>query len=213
VAIDNCNDIHIVNMTMQTTAFGQAEGLLITGDRNILSHTTVIGSGDALQANGRIYMVDSTVIGGGDTILGRGTLFCEPCTIKSNSVMMWPRNPKEVHGNVFLDSTFIGTREPTTFARSPQNEAFSYPYAEVVLLNTTLTNIAPEGWSNADKGGNVHFWEYNSRNADGSSVDVSKRVSWSRQLDKIKDAKLIADYSRPEFVLAGWKPSLEVRLK
>ena len=213
VAIDNCNDIHIVNMTLQTTAFGQAEGLLITGDRNILSHVTVIGSGDALQANGRIYMVDSTVIGGGDTILGRGTLFCERCTIKSNSVMMWPRNPKEVHGNVFLDSTFIGTREPTTFARSPQNEAFSYPYAEVVLLNTTLTNIAPEGWSNADKGGNVHFWEYNSRNADGSSVDVSKRVSWSRQLDKIKDAKLIADYSRPEFVLAGWKPSLEVRLK
>ena len=73
-------------MTLQTTALGQAEGLLITGDRNILSHVTVIGSGDALQANGRIYMVDSTIIGGGDTILGRGTLFCERCTIKSNSV-------------------------------------------------------------------------------------------------------------------------------
>jgi pectinesterase len=213
VAVDNCNDIHIVNMTMQTTAFGQAEGLLITGDRNILSHTTVIGSGDALQANGRIYMVDSTILGGGDTILGRGTLFCERCTIKSNSVLMWPRNPKEVHGNVFLDSTFIGTREPTTIARSPQNEAFSYPYAEVVLLNTKLTNIAPEGWSTADKGGNVHFWEYNSLNADGSPVDVSKRVPWSRQLDKIKDAKVIADYSSPEFVLAGWKPKLEVKSK
>jgi pectin methylesterase-like acyl-CoA thioesterase len=208
VAIDNCNDIHVVNMSLQTTLTGQAEGLLITGDRNILSRVTVIGSGDALQANGRIYMVDSTIIGGGDTILGRGTLFCQRCTIKSNSVMMWPRNPKDVHGNVFLDSTFIGTRAPTTFARSPQNEAFSYPYAEVVLLNTTLTNIAPEGWGNADKGGNVRFWEYNSRNPDGSLVDVSKRVSWSRQLDKIKDAKLIADYSRPEFVLAGWKPKL-----
>ena len=211
VTIDNCNDIHIVNMTLQTTAFGQAEGLLITGDRNILSHTTVIGSGDALQANGRIYMVDSTILGGGDTILGRGTLFCERCTIKSNSVMMWPRNPKEVHGNVFKDSSFIGTRGPTTLARSPQNEAFSYPHAEVVLLNAKLTNIAPEGWGNADKGGNVRFWEYNSLNADGSPVDVSKRVTWSRQLDKIKDAKLIADYSRPEFVLAGWKPKLIVR--
>ena len=43
VAIDNCNDIHIVNMTLQTTAPGQSEGLLITGDRNILSHVTVIG--------------------------------------------------------------------------------------------------------------------------------------------------------------------------
>jgi hypothetical protein len=73
VSVDNSNGIHIINMTLQTTAPGQAEGLLITGDRNILSHVTVIGSGDALQANGRIYMVDSTVYGTGDTILGRGT--------------------------------------------------------------------------------------------------------------------------------------------
>lgn len=214
VAIDNCNDVHIVNMTLHTTAPGQSEGLLITGDRNILSHVTVIGGGDALQANGRIYMVDSTIDGTGDTILGRGTLFCERCTIKSTSVMMWPRNPKGVHGNVFKDSIFIGTRNPTTIARSPLNDGrFSYPFAEVVLLNATLINIVPEGWSDADKGGNVHFWEYQSRNPDGSPVDVSRRVPWSRQLDKNKDAKLIADYSRPEFVLAGWKPKLEARIK
>lgn len=208
VAIDNCDDINVINMTLQTTAPGQSEGLLINGDRNILSHVTVIGFGDALQANGRIYMVDSTIDGSGDTILGRGTLFCERCTIRSTSVMMWPRNGKGIHGNVFKDSTFIGTRGPTTIARSPKNGDFEYPYAEVVLLNTTLTNIAPEGWSDADKGGNVRFWEYASKNADGTPIDVSKRVPWSRQLDKVKDAKIIADYSRPEFVLAGWKPKL-----
>lgn len=211
VAIDNCNDIHLINLTLQTTLQGQAEGLLITGDRNILSYVTVIGSGDALQANGRIYMVDSTVDGGGDTILGRGTLFCERCTIKSRSVMMWPRNHEGVHGDVFKDSTFIALQNPTTIARSPRNESFTYPFAEVVLLNATLVNIAPEGWSDADKGGNVRFWEYQSKNADGSPVDVSRRVPWSRQLDKEKDAKLIADYSRPEFVLNGWKPKLSVR--
>ena len=209
VAVDNSNDIHILNMTLQTTAPGQAEGLLITGDRNILSHVTVIGSGDALQANGRIYMVDSTVYGTGDTILGRGTLFCERCTIKSTHTLMWPRNPRAVHGNVFKDSTFIGTKEATTIARSPVNETFAYPYAEVVLLNTTLENIAPEGWGEADKGGNVHFWEYNSHNSDGSAVDTSHRVPWSRQLRQPEDARLIADYSRPDFVLAGWKPKPE----
>jgi hypothetical protein len=32
--------------------------------------------------------------------------------------------------------------------------------------------------------------------------------AWSRELDKVADAKLIADYSRPEFVLAGWNPQL-----
>jgi len=212
VAVDNSNGIHIVNMTLHTTAPGQSEGLLITGDRNILSHVTVIGGGDALQANGRIYVVDSTIEGTGDTILGRGTMFCERCTIRSTRVMMWPRNPRDVHGNVFKDSTFIGTQDPTTIARSPQNERFSYPYAEVVLLNSTLGNIASEGWGDADKGGSVHFWEYNSRNPDGSVVDVSKRVPWSRQLDKLKDAKLIGDYSRPSFVLAGWEPKLEVKV-
>lgn len=214
VAIDNCNDFHIVKMTLETTVYGQAEGLLINGERNILSNVTVIGSGDALQANGRIYMVDSTVVGTGDTILGRGTLFCERCTIKSTRVMMWTRNGKEDHGNVFLNSTFIGTdKEPTTIARSPKNGDFEYPFAEDILINCTLINIAPEGWSDADKSGNVRFWEFNSKNADGTPVDTSKRVSWSRQLDKTKDAKIIADYSRPEFILGGWKPKLEVKIK
>jgi len=114
-----------------------------------------------------------------------------------------------VHGNVFKDSTFIGTKEATTIARSPVNETFAYPYAEVVLLNATLENIAPEGWGEADKGGEVHFWEYNSHNPDGSAVDTSHRVPWSRQLRQPGDAKLIADYSRPDFVLAGWKPKPE----
>jgi len=209
VAVDNSNGIHIVNMTLHTTAPGQSEGLLITGDRNILSHVTVIGGGDALQANGSIYVVDSTIVGTGDTILGRGTVFCERCTLKSTSVMMWPRNHQGVHGNVFLNSTFIGTNGPTTIARSPQNERFSYPFAEVVLLHSTLANVAPEGWSDADRGGNVRFWEYDSRNTDGSPVDVSRRVAWSRQLDGTRDARIIADYSRPEFVLAGWKPRLD----
>lgn len=213
VAIDNCNDIHIAKMTLQTTAFGQAEGLLITGDRNILSRVTVIGSGDALQANGSIYIVDSTINGAGDTILGRGTLFCERCTIRSRSVMMWPRNHQGVHGDIFKDSRFVGTSTPTTIARSPRNESFTYPFAEVVLLNATLVNVAPEGWGDADKGGNVRFWEFQSRNPDGSLVDVSRRVQWSRQLDKVKDSKLIEDYSRPEFVFSGWRPQLDPRLK
>jgi pectinesterase len=213
VAIDNCNGIQIANITLKTTAYGQAEGLLITGDRNILSNVKIVGSGDALQANGRIYMVDSSVEGSGDTILGRGTLFCERCTIRSTSVLMWPRNPKGVHGNVFKDSTLIASRAPTTIARSPQNDRFTYPFAEVVLLNSTLVNIAPEGWGEADRGGEVRFWEFNSRGPDGSPVDVSKRVPWSRQLDKAKDAKIIEDYSRPAFVLAGWTPAIEIGAK
>jgi pectinesterase len=208
---DNSSDIHIVNMTLQTTAFGQAEGLLITGRRNILSNVHVIGSGDALQVNGPAYIVDSIIDGDGDTILGRGPAFFERCTLRSRSVFMWIRNTSDNHGNVFKNCSFTGTAEPTTLARSPKNGASTYPYAEAVLLNCTLSGILPEGWSAADEGGKVRFLEYNSRNPDGSPVDVSKRAPLSRQLDRDKDAKLISDYSSPAFVLDGWQPQLTKR--
>lgn len=207
-AVDNSNDIHLVNVTLQTTAVGQAEGLLITGQRNILSNVRVIGSGDALQVNGAVYIVDSIIEGSGDTILGRGAAFFERSTLRSRSVFMWIRNTSANHGNVFKNCTFIGTAAPTTLARSPKNGASTYPYAEAVLINSTLSGILPEGWSAADEGGKVRFWEYNSRNPDGSLVNVSKRSPLSRQLDKEKDAKLISDYSKPAFVLGGWTPRL-----
>lgn len=207
-AVDNSNGIQIINLTLETTAPGQSEGLLMTGQRNILQNVRVIGFGDALQVNGPAYIVDSIIEGAGDSILGRGPAFFEHCTLKSRSIFMWIRNTAANHGNVFKDCTFTGTAEPTVFARSPKNGNSTYPDAEAVLLNCTLTGIRPEGWGPADEGGKVHFWEYNSRNADGSPVDVSKRSPLSRQLDKVKDAKLIADYSNPAFVLDGWTPEL-----
>ena len=207
-AVDNSNGIHMLNLTLETTAPGQAEGLLVNGQRNILKNVRVIGFGDALQVNGPAYIVDSLIEGAGDTILGRGPAFFERTTLKSRSVFMWIRNTAANHGNVFKDCNFVGTAEPTVLARSPKNGNSTYPFAEAVLLNCTLTGIRPEGWGPADEGGNVRFWEYNSRNADGSAVDVSKRSALSRQLDKEKDAKLIADFGKPAFVLGGWDPQL-----
>jgi pectin methylesterase-like acyl-CoA thioesterase len=207
-AVDNSNDIQILNMTLETTAPGQSEGLLMTGQRNILKNVRVIGFGDALQVNGAAYIVDSIIEGAGDSILGRGAAFFDHCTLKSRSVFMWIRNTAANHGNVFKDCTFIGTAEPTVLVRSPKNGNSTYPYAEAVLLNCRLSGIRPEGWGPTDEGGQVHLWEFNSRAPDGAPVDISKRSPLSRQLDKIKDAKLIADYSNPAFVLDGWKPQL-----
>jgi pectin methylesterase-like acyl-CoA thioesterase len=110
VMIDT-NDIQIINMTLETTAPGQSEGLLMTGQRNILKNVRVIGFGDALQVNGPAYIVDSIIQGAGDTILGRGPAFFERCTLKSRSVFMWIRNTAANHGNVFKDCSFTGTAE------------------------------------------------------------------------------------------------------
>jgi pectinesterase len=207
---DNSSGIHLVNLTIKTTARGQAEGLLLMGDRNILSHVTVAGSGDALQVNGPVYVTDSLIVGDGDTILGRGPAFFNRSELQSSGVFMWIRNTAANHGNVFLDCTFRkrGTGV-TSLARAPMNNGRAYPSAEAVLINAKLEGISPEGWG--AMGGdtaNMHYWEYNSTNlGDGMPVDVSQRKPQSRQLTKERDAATIANYSSPAYVL-GWAPAM-----
>ena len=144
---DNSTDIHLVNLTIKTTARGQAEGLLLMGDRNILSHVTVVGSGDALQVNGPVFITDSLIVGDGDTILGRGPAFFYRTELQSNGVFMWIRNTAANHGNVFVECTFKkrGTGV-TELARAPINNGRAYPNAEAVLINATLEGISPVGW-------------------------------------------------------------------
>jgi len=207
---DNSTGIYLVNLTIKTTARGQAEGLLLMGDRNILSHVTVVGSGDALQVNGPVYITDSLIFGDGDTILGRGPAFFNRTELQSNGAFMWTRNTVANHGNVFLNSTFRkrGTGTPE-IARAPVNNGRAYPNVEVVLINSKLEGISPVGWG--AMGGdttNMHFWEYNSTNlSDGKPVDVSQRKPESKQLTKEKDAETIANYSNPAYVL-GWSPAM-----
>jgi pectinesterase len=208
-AADNVKGIHLKDLTLETTLAGQAEGLLITGSENIVSNATIIGSGDALQVNGSTYLPDVKVIGRGDTILGRGPAFFERCEIQSVGAYMWIRNPETNHGNVFVDCRFstIGGGQ-TELARSPANKGKTYPYAEAVLINATLTGIIPAGWGeHAGETGNVRLMEYNSRNADGTPVDVSQRNPISRQLTMEGDAELIKNYSHPAWVLGGWMPA------
>ncbi len=189
---DHSNGIHLVNFTVKTTARGQAEGLLLTGEQNIVSNVTVQGSGDALQVNGSVYLTDCEIVGDGDIILGRGAAFFNHCKLSSNGgTYMWIRNTSSNHGNVFLNCTFqtMGGRE-TEIARAPTNRGKNYPYCEAVLISCALAGISPEGWGPV--GGdttNVHYWEYNSTNiADGAPIDVRRRRSLSRQLTKEKDA-------------------------
>ena len=119
---DQAIDVHLVNLTIRNTARGQAEGLLITGERNILSRVSVYGSGDALQVNGPAYITDSLIVGDGDTVLTRGPAFFKNCEIQSRGPFTWTRNTAANRGTVFLNCRFKGTGpEPTVIARAPAN--------------------------------------------------------------------------------------------
>jgi len=209
---DNSKGIHLVNFTVKTTAKGQAEGLLLAGGQNIVSNVNIEGSGDALQANGSVYLTDCRITGDGDIILGRGPVFFNHCQLISNGgAYMWIRNTSANHGNVFLNCRFqtVGAGE-TEIARAPTNKGNGYPYCEAVLLNCALAGISPAGWGPVGPDtSNIHYWEYNSTNiSDGKPVDVTRRHPASRQLTKDKDARIIADYSNPAYVLGEWSPSM-----
>lgn len=206
---DNVEDIALVNLTIETTAKGQAEGLLLNGARNIVTHATVRGSGDALQTNGSAYYSHFTLTGDGDTILGRGPAYFRDCDIASKGAFMWIRNTETNHGNVFVGCRFTAIGAPTEIARLPDNKGRNYPHAEAVLIDSTLDGIVPAGWGEIGDGAtHVKFWEFNSRRPDGSPVDTGARHPRSRQLDAVRDAAVIAQYRDPAWVLGGWRPAL-----
>ena len=230
-SINNGRDVQLSTFTIRNGFVGQAEALLVRGERIVLDRMTLKGSGDALTTYGSIYMVDSTLSGDGDTILGYAALFCLRCEVHSVGPFTWTRTPQGSHGNVFVDSTFVGIDAPLPWtvkadgtggqksskvlARLPRNGPSSssrnFPFAEMVLINSRLSGVPPEGWGPIEEppefdASNVKFLEYNSRDMQGRPIDVSKRHPVSKQLEKPRDAKLIESYSTPAFVLGGWTP-------
>ena len=203
-AVDHCSDIILRNLTLKTDCKGQAEGLLVNGERIFGENLHVIGDGDALQANGSCYWLNCRVDGGGDCILGRGPSFFNRCTLVSCGPFMWIRNTEENHGNVFVDCRFIGLTDNAVIGRLPDNKGKNYPHAECVLLNCTLENIAGSGWGRIDSTAySANILEFNSHDADGNPIDTSHRHPVMRQLNPLHDAETIARYNDYRWVL-GW---------
>lgn len=230
-SIYNGTDIQLSTFTINNYFIGQAEALLVRGQRIVIDRMTLNGSGDALTTYGTIYMVDSKLTGDGDTILGYAALFCLRCEIHSRGPFTWTRTPQGSHGNVFVDSTFIAIDEPLpwtvnadgsggqiaskVFARLPRNGPAgspnaNFPYAEMVLINARTKGIPPGGWGPIEEApgfdsSNVRFWELNTMDLEGRPVDVSQRHPVAKQLERPQDDEIIANYSSPEFVL-GFRP-------
>ena len=213
--LDNCSDITIEDMTIATDLYGQAEGILLNGERIALYGVHVIGSGDAIQANGTVYLESCELDGGGDTFLGRGTVFGYRCNFRNDGgPFSWVRNTAGHHGDVFVECTFSGKEgRLADFGRTgnseieAKNSARPYPDAEFVVIDCKTKYFNPAGWGVIAQPTQTML-EYNTRDLDsGDPVDVSGRNPRSRQLDAIKDAALIESYRDAAWVLGGWKPA------
>lgn len=210
-ALDNCNDVVIKNITIATDLRGQAEGLLLMGRNIALYNVHIIGSGDALQANGTIYMENCRLDGGGDTILGRGSLFAYKSTFTNDGgPFTWVRNTQGNHGDIFVECTFSAPDgRLADYGRTKTNHGTGYPHAEMVLIDCKVKNIRPEGWSNIGFP-TAKMLEYNTLDLDTDKpVDVSQRHPYSRQLTLPTDSALINYYRNPASILKGWTPPTE----
>lgn len=217
------DNLTLANLTIRnTTPVGgsQAEALILNGTADahaILADVDLFSHQDTLQINGQAYVRDCRIEGDVDFMWGTGPCFFEDCTcrdLRSHSYYTQIRNPGTHHGYVFLHCVFDGAPGVTGCYLSRIGTG-RFPHSEVVLLDCTLSPaVNPVGWlllggreGNPRDVAQVHFWEYRSHDAGGQPVDVSRRMSGSRQLHQADDAALIADYRNPTYVLGGgWHP-------
>ena len=203
----------------------QAEALILTGSRNLISHCRFSSFQDTIQINGSAYVADSFIEGDTDYLWGRGPVFFANCELKaltSGAPYMQIRNTVANHGFIYDHCTFDGAPGVANITLARIAPA-TYPNSEVVLLDCALgPQLSASAWrlDTAARGGapvepsvatgaeNLHFWEFHSTNLnDGTPADVSKRAAFSKQLTLEQDAETIKNYRDPGYVL-GWTPQL-----
>jgi pectin methylesterase-like acyl-CoA thioesterase/lysophospholipase L1-like esterase len=216
----NCNDLTIAHLTLHNPTpqgGGQSETIILNGSANaraIITDVDMLGHQDTLQINGQAYVSNCYIEGDVDFMWGAGPSFFENCrlrALRNKSMYTQIRNPATNHGYIYRNCTFEGAEGVTESVLSRVLQT-RFPASEVVLLDCTLTDaVSPVGWrlDSPAEAPNVHFWEYNSRDAEGKPIDNSTRFAASRRLTKEADAETIANYSNPIWVLGGdWNPRL-----
>ena len=207
----DANDCSVMNLTVHNTTpykGSQAEALRINGDRCILRNDDFLSYQDTLQLNGRIYLSHCDIQGDVDFIWGEGTAFFDSCKLEAlhDGYYVQSRNPDGKQGYVFLNCslTLSPGVEKCWLARI---EAERFPFSSVAYINCEMGPQVPvQGWD--AKGTNtshLKFEEFHSTDLMGRPLDVTQRVSCSKQLSEDEAVKL----SDPKIVLSKfdlWDP-------
>ncbi|WDF68815.1 pectinesterase family protein [Sphingobacterium oryzagri] len=212
VLLLSANDCSLENLTIVNTAgsVGQAVALHIDGDRISIRNCTILGYQDTLylaRGGTRSFFENCLITGTTDFIFGAATAYFLHCDIESLSnsyITAASTTAADAYGFVF-ESCSLRAKENTVtkvYLGRPWR-----PFAKTVFLNCDMgSHILPEGWhawpgdkNFPNKEQTVFYAEHGSKGAGGT--DLSKRVSWSRQLRK----KALRKHSLSA-VLGNWKP-------
>ena len=175
------------NLTIENTAgnHGQALALFANADRASFVNCRFLGWQDTVRVeSARQYFRDCKIQGNCDYIYGNATAVFERCHLHclENGFITAASTPDDHRfGFVFLNCRVTtDAASKRTFLGRPWR-----PHASVTFINTELSaGILPAGWDNwrdPSKEKTARFSEFNST---GPGANPSKRVAWSRQLDK-----------------------------
>lgn len=221
----SATDFSAQNITFENTTgeSPQALAINVNNDRASFKNCRFLGGQDTLLANNnglRQYYLNCYIDGTVDFIFGNARAVFDYCVIypKDRSTAggsyITAANTKtpEPYGYVFRNCEITANTGSTLYVlgRPWQNDTNTADADksrnQTVFLNTKMgASVNPVGWAVWDGGTNtsyINYGEYNSQNPDGSPLNVSSRVSWSKQLD----ATAAAVYSDAN-LFAGWNPT------
>ena len=177
----------------------QALALNVSADRVVFFNCRFNGGQDTVFTGGpakRNYFKNCYIDGNTDFIFGDATVIFDTCIIYPRTRLdnnaggyVTAVNTKSVsgYGYVFRDCKLTKNRGFTNYTLGrPWQSGSGGVFNKTVFLNTAMgSNISAVGWSVFDVNttpATVYYGEYNSKHYDGTSVDVSGRISWSHQL-------------------------------
>ena len=204
------NNFRAENITFQNDAgytAGQAVGLELRGDQEIIHNCRIIGNQDILFTNnerGRSYFQNCYIEGTTDFIFGSETVWFDRCHIhsKKNSHITAASTPQQNdYGYVFNDCILTADSS----LRSVSLGRPWRPYASVTYIHCYLgEHIKTDGWSNwnsTDYFKTARFAEFEDY---GPGARHTGRVLWARELTPAEAKRITKDV-----VLRHWNPKLD----
>jgi pectin methylesterase-like acyl-CoA thioesterase len=193
----------------------QALACYTTSDRVVFYNCRMNGGQDTYyggnNAGTRCYFKNCYVDGNTDFLFGSSTIIFDTCIIYPRTrldngtggyITAVNTKAESRYGYVFRDCKITKNRGVTLYtmgrpwqnaASDTANNGAARSNNKTVFLNTLMgSTIRSEGWSAWDAGtvtSVITYGEYNSRNYDGTAVNVSGRVAWSKQLTAAEAVK------------------------
>jgi pectin methylesterase-like acyl-CoA thioesterase len=207
--LNNANGVTLDSLTMYNTTpqgGGQAEAIRASGNQIIVRNSNLKSLQDTILSSGQLYVVNSLVEGNVDYVWGGGVAYFDRCEIKTvgrPGYGVQARNGSG-YGYVFVDSRLTADAGVTNHVLA-RIDVSEYPQSHVAFINCTMgSHISAAGWTITGAGSTseLRFWEYQSVNPSGGSINTSSRAAGSRQISA-SEAAMMRDKAT---VLGGWNP-------